>query len=283
MSENKFDLIHIDTWGPFATPTTEGYKYFLTIVDDYSRATWVYLMKAKNDVLQIFPDFLTMVETQYGTLVKAVRSDNAPELRFEALYKAKGIISYHSCPETPQQNSVVERKHQHILNVARALMFEANMPLEFWGDCILSAVFLINRLPTPLLSNKSPFELLHLKVPDYTSLKVFGCLCYESTSPQQRHKFAPRARACVFLGYPSGYKGYKLLNLETNTIHISRHVVFYETVFPFTDKTIIPRDVFDLVDSVHENIENPPSTSEYVPKVSSKRESRPPGYLQDYF
>ena len=54
MSANKFDLIHIDTWGPFATPTVEGYKYFLTIVDDYSRATWVHLMKAKSDELQIF-------------------------------------------------------------------------------------------------------------------------------------------------------------------------------------------------------------------------------------
>lgn len=123
MSTHIFDLIHIDTWGPFNTPTVEGYRYFLTVVDDYSRATWVFLMKTKNEVLTIFPDFIQMVQTQFQTCVKAVRSDNAPELKFDKLYKERGIVSYHSCPETPQQNSVVERKHQHILNVARALMF----------------------------------------------------------------------------------------------------------------------------------------------------------------
>lgn len=64
-------------------------------------------MKTKAEVLTIFPDFLQMIETQYKTLVKGVRADNAPELRFDALYKKKWIVSYHSCPETPQQNSVV--------------------------------------------------------------------------------------------------------------------------------------------------------------------------------
>lgn len=174
-----------------------------------------------------------MVETQYATRVKSVRSDNAPELRFEDLYKAKGIVSYNSCAETPEQNSVVERKHQHILNVSRALMFQSGVPLSLWGDCVLTAVFLINRTPSKVLSNKTPYEILTSKVPDYSHLKTFGCLCYGSTSPKQRHKFQERARACVFLGYPSGYKGYKLLDLESNTVFISRNVVFHETLFPY--------------------------------------------------
>ncbi|KAG7582883.1 Retrotransposon Copia-like N-terminal [Arabidopsis suecica] len=300
MAASVFDLIHIDTWGPFRTPTVEGYRYFLTIVDDYSRATWVYLMKTKSEVLQILPGFLAMVETQFKTCVKAVRSDNAPELKFETLFKEKGIISYHSCPETPQQNSVVERKHQHILNVARALMFQSGVSLEFWGDCVLSSVFLINQLPSPLLSNKSPFELLHSKVPDYSLLRVFGCLCYQSTSTQQRHKFEPRARACVFLGYPAGYKGYKLLDLETNTVHISRHVVFFESVFPFASKQEIPQDIFEemgysasdvsLIKPVtpialetHEATPLPCSSSSIPVPTESKRQTRPPVHLQDYY
>lgn len=86
-------------------------------------------MCAKSDVLQIFPDFVKMVANQYNVNVKAVRSDNANELKFTDLLVARGIISYHLCLETPEQNYVVERKHQHILNVARALLFQSNVPL----------------------------------------------------------------------------------------------------------------------------------------------------------
>ena len=119
-------------------------------------------MKTKSEV---YPEFLKMIETHYKAVVKGVKSDNAQELKFEELYRSKGIKSFHSCPETPEQNSNVERKRQHILNVARSLMFQANIPLEYWGDCVLTAVFLINRLPSPILKNKSPYHVLTSKKP----------------------------------------------------------------------------------------------------------------------
>lgn len=136
---NLFTLIH----EVYSFPTIDGCRYFLTIVDDHSRATWIYLLKNKSDVLHVFPGFIAMVENQFKMKVQSVRSDNAHELKFADLFLEKGIIAYHSCHETPQQNSVVERKHQHILNVARALLFQSNVPLEFWGDCVMTAVFLI--------------------------------------------------------------------------------------------------------------------------------------------
>lgn len=128
---SNFELLHIDTWGPFSVETNEGYRYVLTIVDDHSRATWIYLLHTKNEVLTVFPAFIKLVENQYNVRVKAVRSDNAPELMFTDFYQEKGIKAFHSCPETPEQNSVVERKHQHILNVARAIMFQYQLPLPF--------------------------------------------------------------------------------------------------------------------------------------------------------
>lgn len=214
-------------------------------MDDHTRLTWIYLLKTKDAVLTVFPDFLTMIETQFKMMVKAVRSDNAPELRFTELYKKKGIVAFHSCPETPEQNSVVERKHQHILNVARALMFQSQSPVEFWGECVLTAVFIINRLPSPLLKDRSPLEILTAKKVDYSGLRVFGCLAYCATSPKQRTKFQPRSRSCVFLGYPAGYKGYKVMDLETNQIYISQNVIFHEDVFPYAKgKDNVYSDVF---------------------------------------
>ena len=127
----------------------------------------------------------------------------------------------------------MERKHQHIICVARALRLQSNVPIAYWGDCILNAVHLINRLPYPLLNNKSPFELLHNKLPDYSHLKVFGCLCFASTLSHNKVKLDPRALRCVFLGYLFGVKGYKLLNLQTRSCFISRDVIFHEFVIPF--------------------------------------------------
>ena len=105
--------------------------------------------------------------------------------------------------------------------------------MEYWGECVLTAVLLINRISTPRLKNNTPFELLTSKQVDYTCIRVFGCLAYMFTSSKNRHKFQPRSEACIFLGYPSGVKGYKLLDLETHSIPVSRHVVFHEELFPF--------------------------------------------------
>ena len=201
MSSAPFDLVHMDVWGPFAVESVEGYKYFLTIVDDHTRVTWLYMLKSKSDVSLILPSFVSLVRTQYKANIKMIRSDNAPELAFSNLIREHGILHQFSCAYTPQQNSVVERKHQHLLNVARALMFQSNMPLSYWSDCVLTAVFLINRTPSLLLNKISPYEKLTGKRPDYHFLRSFGCLCYVSTLDKDRHKFKLRDKTCIFLGY----------------------------------------------------------------------------------
>ena len=132
------------------------------------------------------------------------------------------------------------RKHQYILATARALQIQSNLPLIFGGDCVLTAVYLINKLPTPFLQHKSPYEVLFKQVPSYSHLRTFGCLCFATNVSPHKHKFSPRARKSVFLGYPFNIKGYKLFNIQSHSIFISRDVVFHEFVFPFASNTSIP-------------------------------------------
>lgn len=92
LSVNQFDLIHIDIWSLFSFESIEGFKYFLTIVDDCTRVTWLYMLRYKSDVKTVFPAFLTHVKTQFKTVVKKVRSDNAPELAFTDIFFLKELF-----------------------------------------------------------------------------------------------------------------------------------------------------------------------------------------------
>ena len=108
------------------------------------------------------------------------------------------------------------------------------MPFKYWVDAILTATFLINRLPSPALNFKTPYELLFHIAPDYTSFRVFGCTCFPWLLHYRHSKLEPKSRCCAFLGYSSHSKGYRCLNVQTYLVFVSRHVQFVETEFPFS-------------------------------------------------
>lgn len=124
---------------------------------------------------------------------------------------------------------MVERKHLHILNVTRSLLFHSNLPKVFRSY----VVHLINRLPSPVLKHKSPFEMLFNQPPTLLNLKVFGSLCFSSTLEHNRSKLDPRAKKCIFLSFKFGTKGYIVFDLKCREISISRNVIFYEHTFPY--------------------------------------------------
>ncbi|GAU22432.1 hypothetical protein TSUD_123190 [Trifolium subterraneum] len=216
-----------------ASKSIHNHAYFLTAVDDYSRFTWVTLMKHKAEARQHVINFIKLIETQHNSKVKIVRTDNGVEFLMPQFYASKGMVHQTSCVETPEQNGRVERKHQHLLNVGRALLFQAHLPKIFWSYAVQHATYIINRVPSVVLSNKSPYELLHNVLPDIKDLKVFGLLAYASTLQSHRTKLAPRARKCIFLGYKQGVKDTILYDLHSKEIFISRNVTHHDHILPY--------------------------------------------------
>ena len=153
MSQFPFDLVHCDIWGPYSVSSHARHRYFLTLGDDCSRFTWIFLLKQKSDVGTIIPKFFNMVVTQFNAKIKVFRSDNASELAFTDFFNDRGVSHQFSYVEIPHQNSVVERKHQHLLNVGRALYFQSRFPNQFWSECVLTTTFLINRTPSSLVNH----------------------------------------------------------------------------------------------------------------------------------
>ncbi|KAJ0566002.1 putative RNA-directed DNA polymerase [Helianthus annuus] len=126
------ELIHLDVWGPYKVKSKEGFRYFLTIVDDFTRSVWVYLMRHKDEVFENVVHFVKLVNTQFEKNVKILRSDNGSEFlnnQFKRYVMENGIIYQTSCVYSPQQNGIVERKHRHLLNVARALLLQSQSPV----------------------------------------------------------------------------------------------------------------------------------------------------------
>ncbi|GJS99474.1 putative RNA-directed DNA polymerase [Tanacetum coccineum] len=242
-----FDLIHCDIWGKYRTPSLTRASYFLTIVDDFSRATWVYLLKQKHEASMCLKAFHKMVQVQFEKNIRRIRCDNGGEFisnQMIEFYANQGIILETSCIHTPQQNGVVERKHRHLLETARALRFEANLPTRFWGECVLTAAYVINRMPSDVIGNKTPYEVLYNQKPNYDNMRVFGCLAYYKSTETNGDKFKMKGRPGVFLGYPPGTKGYKIFDIIHNKIVISRDVRFIENFFPFANIKVEEEEIF---------------------------------------
>ncbi|KAL2247796.1 UNVERIFIED_CONTAM: Retrovirus-related Pol polyprotein from transposon RE1 [Sesamum indicum] len=236
-----FELVHLDVWGPYKTPSLSGSHYVLTVLDDHSRSLWTYLIKHKVQVASTLRFFVAMVETQFGTKIKVLHSDNGSEfvnVQCQNLCQKSGIIHQTSCVYTPQQNGRIERRHWQLLNIARALLFHVALPLKFWGESILATTYIINRTPSAVLGWQTPFSVLLGCSPTYNHFKIFACLSFATNLNPHKTKFQKRAHRCVFLGYSMMQKGYRVYDLEDHVLFTSRDVVFHERVFPFAQGQI---------------------------------------------
>lgn len=235
-SDSPFSLIHSDIWGPSNIPNISGARWFVIFVDNCIRVVWLYLLKTKSEVSQIFPTFNNMIQNQFGVEIKRFRFDNAKDFFNQSLslfFQKKCIIHESSCPYTPQQNGVAERKNGHLLTVVRALLFHHRVPKYYWGEAALTTATLINRLPSKNLASRSLIQLLIDYFPDFHTTshwqpKIFGCTAYVRISAVNRGKLDPRALKCVLTGNSPTQKGYRCYHPPTRKFFVSADVTFAE-------------------------------------------------------
>jgi transposase InsO family protein len=226
-----FDLIHSDVWGPSPVSSHEKFKYYVTFIDDHSRFTWVYFLRSKSEVFRTFTEFFAYVANQFSASIKTLRTDSGGEYlstEFQAFLASKGILHQRSCPSTPQQNGVAERKNRHLLDVVRTLLLESSVPSMFWVEAMKTATHLINRLPSQVLDMESPYFRLFAKQPSYDNLRIFGCVCFVHLPPHERHKLSAQSVRCAFLGYNVCQKGFVCYDPTLHRTRISRNVIFFE-------------------------------------------------------
>ena len=237
-THHPFDLVHCDVWGPAPHPSPTGGKYYMVFVDDYTRVSWTYILKSRKEVLSRVQHFLLEIITQYATMVKVLRTDNALEFTqtaIEELCLAHGIVHQTTCPYTSQQNGVAERKHRHLLDMVRTLLLAMRVPQYLWCEAVLTATYLVNRLPSAALGGAIPLQRL-TPAADLFSLppRVFGCTAFVQDHTPGLSKLAPRAQKGVFVGYSWTQKGYRVYFPDRRQYVTLADVTFHEDVPYFT-------------------------------------------------
>ncbi|KAK1695465.1 hypothetical protein QYE76_012162 [Lolium multiflorum] len=230
-TSRPLELLHLDLFGPSHYDTLGGSKYGLVIVDDYSRYSWVFLLKSKDETHREFITFAKKAQRTYESEIKAIRTDNGTEFKnytMQEFVDDEGIKHEFSAPYTPQQNGVVERKNRTIIEMARTMLSEFNSPHNFWGEAISTAVHYSNRLFLRPLHNKTPYELLTGNKPNVTYIRVFGCKCLVKNNKGKLGKFETRTIEGIFVGYAENSHAYRYYNRSTGTIEVSCDMVFLE-------------------------------------------------------
>jgi len=251
----KLQLIHSDVCGPMRTQSLGGHWYFVTFIDDYSRYAWVYALKNKSDVFMHFKHYVSMVENATSLKVQTIRTDRGGEYlskAFDAFCLEKGIVHQCTTPYTPQQNGVAERKNRSLMEMARCMLKAKGLPHKFWVEALMCATHVLNRCPTKALKSITPYEAWFDKKPSVDYFRVFGCLAYAHVPQELRGKLDDKAVKCIFVGYSSQSKGYRLYNPNTRRIFVSRDVVFEEkSAQPMAEfKFQQPQESFDVFEGL---------------------------------
>ena len=177
-------------------------------------------MKNRAELYYIFRKFYAEILTQFNISIRVLRSDNAREYfsaPFISFMSQHRILHQSSCVHAPQQNGVAERKNRHLIDTARTLLLHYHVPFRFWGDDVLTACYLINRMPSSVLHDQIPHSLLFPDQPLYfLPPRAFGCTCFVHILTTRQDKLSAKVTKCIFLGYSRLQKGYRCYFPQTH-------------------------------------------------------------------
>ncbi|KAL0551708.1 hypothetical protein IC582_010797 [Cucumis melo] len=199
---------------------------------DYSRMSWIYFLESKSKTFEKFKHFKGKVEKQSGMFIKSLRSDRCGEFlsnNFNHFCKEHGIHRELTTPYTPEQNGVAERKNRTVVEMARSMLQMKGLLNDFWAEAVSTSIYLLNISPTKAVMNKTPFEVWYGKKPNVSHLRVFGCISYALVPSQVRQKLDKKSEKCIFVGYCTQSKTYRLYNPLNDKILTRRDVVFNES------------------------------------------------------
>jgi hypothetical protein len=225
-------------------PTSSGYRYWVTFIDDWSRYGWIYLLKRKSDVFEAFKAFKAFVELQYGVSIECLHDNKGGEYIghiWDAYFAETGIRRKHTVEGMSQQGGVAERRNRTLEEHVVAMLNGARLPTRFWGEALYTYSRLLNMIPSAAIpAGTTPFEMANKRKPDYSTLRVFGCRAWAHVRRKKRRSLEPHAKPCVFLGIPDDFKGWKLWDPSAQGgcggVIMSRDVIWNESEFPGLSK-----------------------------------------------
>jgi len=281
-------LVHSDIWGPSCVKSTLGFQYFITFINDYSRCTWLFLMKHHSELFHIFKSFFKEIKTRFGVSIRVLHSDNGREYlshSFKKFMASHGILHQIYCAYTPQQKGVVERKNKHLIETTHTLLIHGDVPEPFWGDVILTACYLISRMSSSVLKNNIHHSILFPHEPLHPlPLRVFRSTCFVHNFSSGLDKLFPRSHKCVFLGFTRSQKGYKCFSPFLNHYFVSANVTFVEFSLYFNSQSLplTPSNSNNSPSTFNVPIVCDPLIVSSSPSIPTPQSASPPPSLQVY-
>ena len=222
-------LIHMDLFCLVNVMSMSRKRFALVMVDDYSKYTWILFLHSKDETPQLIIDHVKKIELEANLPVRMIRSDNGTKFKNSILNDfctENGISRQFSAPRTPQQNGVVERKNQTLIEAARTMLRESRLLMYFWAEAVNTACYTQNRTLITKEHEKTPYELMANKKPTLKYFHVFGGKCFFQKDDEPFGKFEAKSNEGIFLGFSLESKAFRVYMIDHKKVVESLNVTF---------------------------------------------------------